>query len=82
MSVQINLIKFVKIVEKKAILSHNTAVTRKDASKEDVLRYISNRNRELVVDGRVVLGEFDISVPISFLDSGVQNIFWRLIEYS
>lgn len=82
MSVQINLNKFLRLNGTRAVLTHNDAVTRKGARKEEALNYISAKNDSLVVDGRIYIGEFDTSKPISFDDVKTREIFWRLIEYS
>jgi len=82
MSVQINLNKFLKVSDsKKAYLSHNGAVTRKGARKEDLFDYLGQYTDTQIRDGKLQLGEMDYSIPLKFENADVAECFSKLIEY-
>jgi|GEM_PF-134308 len=82
MSVQINLNKFLKVSDsKKACLSHNGAVTRKGARKEDLFSYLGQYMDAQIHNGKLQLGEMDYSVPLRLENADVSKCFSKLIEY-
>ena len=82
MSVQINLNKFLDIVEDKMILTHNAAVTRKGATKHAVMNYVESKAPGIVKDGKIQLGEVDVSRPLFLDNPDVKEMVGKLVEYS
>ncbi len=83
MSAQINMNRFLKTEEKRATISHNGAVKRKGASKEDLFEYIRERTGGFIIQGgQIGFGELDYSKPLTMKDSDVRLFISRLIEYS
>ena len=82
MSVQINLNKFVSLKNNTALITHNAAVTRKGARKEDLLAYLEEMNPELVKNGKVYIGEIGFKKNIYLDDRDAANVLRNLIEYS
>ena len=83
-SVQINLNKFLKVdeVNKKAIFTHNGASGKKGFRKADFIKYVQNRNENLVRGKNFYFGEIDYSVPLTLENPDVVNLVSNLIEYA
>lgn len=81
-SVQINLNRFMKVSNGKALFTHNAAVTRKGASKVAAMNYIDKNVSGLIVNGQVVLGEINVTQPIFVDNKDVKSLIGRIIEYS
>ena len=83
-SVQLNLNKFLKVDErnKKAIFTHNGAISRKGAKIADFIKFVQSKNANLIREGKFYFGEIDYSVPLTFENADVINLVSNLIEYS
>lgn len=83
-SVQINLNKFLKIDEKnkKAIFTHNGASGKRGFRKAEFIKYVQNKNANLVRGDKFYFGEIDYSVPLTFENPDVINLVSNLIEYA
>lgn len=83
MSAQINMNQYLSVSnDLKVRLTHNGAVTRKGARKEDLFSYIEQFSDRLVSKGRIDFGELDCSVPLTMHNDDVVTFISRLIEYS
>lgn len=82
MSVQINLNKFLEVVEDKLILTHNAAVTRKGATKQAVMDYVESKVHGIVKNGKIQFGEVDVSRPLYLDNPDVKEMVGKLVEYS
>lgn len=83
-SVQINLNKFLSVDSrnKKAIFTHNGASGKKGFRKAEFMKYIQNKNANLVRNGNFYFGEIDYSVPLTLENPDVVNLISNLIEYA
>ena len=83
-SVQINLNKFLKVdeVNKKAIFTHNGASGKRGFRKAEFIKYVQNKNANLVRGENFYFGETDFSVPLTLKNSDVMNLISNLIEYA
>lgn len=83
-SVQINLNKFLAVDEKnkKAVFTHNGASRRKGFRKADFIKFVQNKNKNLVRGEKFYFGEIDYSVPLTLENPDVVNLISNLIEYS
>ena len=81
-SVQINLNRFLIVSDGKASFTHNATVTRKGASKIDAMNYIDKHVKGLIKDGKVVLGDIDITQPLYVDNEDVKLLIGSIIEYS
>ena len=82
MSVQVNLNKFLEVVDDKMILTHNAAVTRKGATKQEVMDYVESKVPGIVKNGQIHLGEVDVSRPLYMDSPDIKKMIGRLVEYS
>ncbi len=84
MSAQINLNRFLTVSPSKRSLhlTHNGAVSRKGARKDDLLRYLAQQGGALVKDGRIDLGTVEFASPLFFARNDMQQLMTNLIEYS
>ena len=88
MSVQIDLNNFLKIdeVNKKSIFSHNGKCGKKGSRIDDLIDFVSNKNKNLIQignwKGKFYFGEIDYSAPLTFENADVINLVSNLIEYS
>ena len=83
-AVQINLNKFLTVDEKnkKAIFMHNGASGKRGFRKAEFIKYVQNKNANLVHGDKFYFGEIDYSVPLTFENSDVINLISNLIEYA
>ena len=82
-SVQINLNTFLKLYpNKKAVFTHNGAISRKGARKEDFIKYVNTRNGNLIRKNNFYFGEVDYSVPLTLENQDIINLISNMIEYS
>ena len=84
MSVQLNLNKFLMADSrnKKAMLIHDGKSGKKGFRKADFIKYVQNKNANLVRYDKFYFGEIDYSVPLTFENSDVINLVSNLIEYA
>ena len=84
MSVQINLNKFLiaDSKNKKAMLIHDGKSGKKGFIKAEFIKYVQNKNANLVRNGKFFFGEIDYSVPLTFENPDVINLVSNLIEYA
>jgi hypothetical protein len=82
LSVQINLNKYMTITGDKAHITHNGAMTRKGARKQDLLNYIEDRSPEVVNGDMIDLGYLDTSKPLFVDNHDVKSFIGKAIEYA
>lgn len=83
MSVQINMNQYLSVaVDNKVRLTHNGAVKRRGAKKEDLFAYIEHYTDNLVANGRIDFGELDCSKSLTMASNDVIAFVSRLIEYA
>ena len=83
-SVQLNLNKFLKVdeVNKKAIFTHNGASGKRGFRKAEFIKYVQNRNENLIRGKNFYFGEINYSVPLTLENADVINLVSNLIEYA
>lgn len=81
LSVQINLNKYMRLSGDKVHVTHNGAMTRKGARKQDLLRYIEKRTSEVVNGDTIDLGYLNISRPLYVDTDDVKAFIGKAIEY-
>lgn len=84
MSVQIDLNTFLKVDSRNkiAIFTHNGASGKKGFRKADFIKYVQNKNSNLVRYDKFYFGEIDYSVPLTLENPDVINLISNLIEYA
>ena len=84
LSVELNLNKFLILDERnrKAGIIHSGVVSRKGARKADFFQYIQSNNINLVRYNEIQFGTIDYSIPLTFNNYDVINLFSNMIEYS
>ena len=84
MSVQIDLNTFLKVDSRNkiAIFTHNGVSHRKGFRKADFIKFVQNKNKNLVCGEKFYFGEIDYSVPLTLENPDVVNLISNLIEYS
>ena len=84
MSVQIDLNTFLKVdsKNKKAMLIHDGKSGKKGFRKADFIKYVQNKNPNLVRYDKFFFGEIDYSVPLTLENPDVINLISNLIEYA
>lgn len=84
MSVEIDLNKFLiaDSRNKKAMLIHDGKSGKKGFRKANLIKYVENKNANLVRVDRFYFGEIDYSVPLTLENPDVVNLISNLIEYA
>lgn len=83
-SVQLNLNKFLTVDEKnkKAVFIHNGASGKKGFRKAEFIKYVQNKNSNLVRGDKFYFGEIDYSKALTLENPDVINLISNLIEYA
>ena len=83
-AVQINLNQFLiaDSRNKKAMLIHDGKSGKKGFRKANLIKYVENKNANLVRVDRFYFGEIDYSVPLTLENPDVVNLISNLIEYA
>lgn len=82
MIVQINLNKFMTVLEGKMKITHNGVVAMKNAKKEELIKLVKEQNSRLINGDKIILGKVD-SNNLLYMDTpDVVDMVANIIDYS